>query len=209
MKNIVELFVLVSVAFVVSSCASYGSLQEYESRLASNEGVSMPFNKLSYAKLPLGKYLKDEFGKENLAYQFESGSKAFYLAYELPQATRKRIMEFTAAFSSIAGVYAHVVYPTFRLLDENYQLIDKYNLEMKFRDGGLSRPRGFVMTQTLPEKAKYLLVVADPEHLGKKLYYLYSYAAVGVGFYMDGSHDSYVPVGAGGPIEIRIFENEI
>ena len=103
-------------------------------------------------------------------------------------------------------MYAHVVYPLFQILNENHQVIDKRSLEMKFRDGDFSRPRGFVMTQVLPENAKYLIVAADSRQIGKKLSYLYSYGGAGVGFYMAGSHDSYVPVGAGGPIEIRIYE---
>ena len=105
MKIFAEAFILVNLLLWISSCASYGSLQDYQSRLASNVAISLPLKDLSYVMLPFDEYVKDELGGEGaLTYQFEGDAKTFYLAYELPKTPAERILEFTSVFSSFAGV---------------------------------------------------------------------------------------------------------
>ncbi|TLM73193.1 hypothetical protein ACONUD_07440 [Microbulbifer harenosus] len=174
------------------------------SKLEYTSPTAKSLGELKIDSLLLNEYVKDELGSKGQVYQYIGEGKSFYRAYEIPSSEHKREIEFAAVFSSVAGIYAHVIYPTFRIYDRNFKLIKKENLEPKFYVGGFKVPRSFIMKTTLPSNAHYLVVNGDPHFFGKPMQYASTMVSPAQSSIVTNVSQSQVPIGAGGPFFIRV-----
>lgn len=199
-RNTVALVTLATILFL-SGCATYPARDEYASRLADAQVFSGEIADQTFALLETGKWVKYELGGEASVMDFGNG-KTFFAAFEIRPNSMPRRLELRSAFNTFAQARGHVVVPTVRVLDADFNPLVEEESDMR-QSSAPDASTEFAHEIDLNADARYIIVYTNPSNVDREIpwhFSLYLASPVKVGT----ESNTKAKVGVGGPMRIRV-----
>ena len=177
-------------------------------KLESSSPTVSEFSEMNFRQIEAGKSILNVLGETEEVFNFESG-KSFYLAYELPEFAGAAHIQIRSHFSSVAGTYADIVYPTIVLLDKDYTVTRKIVEKFQYvpnRTGIRPMTSFFPIEIKRTPEEKYMIIFTDPKYLGELGEWHYSgvIAIPDAAIFMRVGSDKQIEFVAGGMIKVRM-----